>query len=264
MAREADPAVVARPRPARIAHVPLADMGGLVAQLLQDDVIVRQAMAVRVARHIVDDAVAARILAGQDRGAVGRAERRGVEGRREHRAFMADAVDVRRLHVGMAADTQFVEPEIVDQHDQEIRFAASRHCFALPCASERSARLTGSARGRLAGRQTARLRFAVTTCSSIDEKDSLHGRIAARGTEGPRYQLVHRRARRGGGAGRLGRRRDQDRGARRRSQPPDHDRLGQLPEGRRSTIRGRWTRATSARSCSTSRSPRRAPRSTGC
>ena len=46
---------------------------------------------------------------------------------REHRAFVADAVDVGRLHVGMAADAQLVEPEIVDQDDQEIRFAASRH-----------------------------------------------------------------------------------------------------------------------------------------
>jgi hypothetical protein len=43
-----------------------------------------------------------------------------VERRGEHRAFVADAVDVRRLHVGMAADPQLVEPEVVDQHDQEI------------------------------------------------------------------------------------------------------------------------------------------------
>ena len=39
----------------------------------------------------------------------------------EHRAFVADAVDVRRLHVGMAADPQLVEPQIVDQDDEEIR-----------------------------------------------------------------------------------------------------------------------------------------------
>ena len=121
VAREAHPAVVARPRPAGIAHVPFADMGGLVAQPLQDAVIVGQAMAVGVARHVVDDAVAAGVLAGDDRGAVGRAERRGVEGRREHRALVADAVDMRRLHVGMAADPQLVEPEVVDQNDDEVR-----------------------------------------------------------------------------------------------------------------------------------------------
>jgi hypothetical protein len=109
-------------------------MGGLVAQLLQDDVIVGQAMAVRVARHIVDDAVPAGILAGQDRGAVGRAERRGMEGRGEHRAFVADPVDVRRLHEGMAADAQLVELQVVDQHDQNIRFALGRHVLPCPCS----------------------------------------------------------------------------------------------------------------------------------
>jgi hypothetical protein len=84
-------------------------------------------MAVGVARHVVDDAVAAGILAGDDRGAVGRTERRGVEGRREHRALMADAVDMRRLHEGMAADPQLVEPEIVDQNDDEIRLLPACH-----------------------------------------------------------------------------------------------------------------------------------------
>ena len=127
VAREAHPAVVARPRPARIAHVPLADMGCLVAQPLQDAVIVGQAVAVGVARHVVDDAVAAGVLAGDDRGAVGRAERRGVEGLREHRALMADAVDMRRLHIGMAADPQLVEPEIVDQNDDEVRLLPACH-----------------------------------------------------------------------------------------------------------------------------------------
>jgi hypothetical protein len=46
-----------------------------------------------------------------------------MEGGIEHRAFVADPVDVRRLHVGMAANPQLVEPEIVDQNDQEIGFA---------------------------------------------------------------------------------------------------------------------------------------------
>ena len=33
-----------------------------------------------------------------------------------------DAVDVRRLHVGMAADAELVEPEIVDQDDDQVGF----------------------------------------------------------------------------------------------------------------------------------------------
>ena len=153
VAGEAHPAVVARPRPARIAHVPLADMGGLVAQPLQDDVIVGQAMAVRVARHVVDDAVPAGVLAGDDRGAVGRAERRGVERRGEHRAFVADAVDVRRLHVGMAADAQLVEPEIVDQDDQEIGFALSCQDGFPPLRARSTPRAETTLAAGLDGRQ---------------------------------------------------------------------------------------------------------------
>src|SRR5689334_13131627 len=115
-------------------------MRRLVTELLQDDVVVRQAMAVRIPGDVVDDAVAAGILAGQDRRAVGRAERRGVKCPGEHRAFVADAVDMRRLQEGMAADAQLVEPQIVDQYDQEIRFAAWRHvpsrCRALVSAKK--------------------------------------------------------------------------------------------------------------------------------
>src|SRR5262249_56219617 len=124
--RETQPSVVARPRSARVAHVPLADMRRLVAQALQDDMVVGQAMAVGVARHIVDDAVSAGVLAGEDRGAVGRAERRGVEGRTEERAFPTDAGDMRRLHEGMRADGKVVEPEVVDPGDDGSWVALSR------------------------------------------------------------------------------------------------------------------------------------------
>jgi hypothetical protein len=51
----------------------------------------------------------------------------GVERRGEHRALVADAIDMRRLHVGMAADPQLVEPEVVDQDDQEVGFALLCH-----------------------------------------------------------------------------------------------------------------------------------------
>src|SRR6516162_5386109 len=65
---------------------------------------------------------------------------------REHRPFMADTVDVRCLHIGMAADPQLVEPQIVDQDDQEIRFAACRH-VPSPCRA-----LVSTRKGTLACR----------------------------------------------------------------------------------------------------------------
>jgi hypothetical protein len=59
----AHPRVVAGPRHAVVAHVPLADVRRLVAALLQLEMVVRQPVAHRVACDVVDDAVPARVLA---------------------------------------------------------------------------------------------------------------------------------------------------------------------------------------------------------
>src|SRR5688572_6238859 len=120
VAVEAHPVVVAGPRPAVVAHVPLADVRGLVAELAQLEVVVRQAVAHRVARHVVDHAVAAGVLPGHDRGAVRRADRRGVEGALEQRALARQAVDVRRLHVRMAAGAELVVAQVVHQDHQQV------------------------------------------------------------------------------------------------------------------------------------------------
>ena len=120
MAVERDPVVVTRPRPAVVAHVPLADVRGLVAELLQREMVVGQAMAHRVARDVVDDPVPARVLAGHDRRPVGRADRRRMERALEYRALMRDAVDVRRLQVRMTAGAELVVAQVVDQDDEEI------------------------------------------------------------------------------------------------------------------------------------------------
>jgi hypothetical protein len=70
MAVITDPGVVSGPRHAVIAHVPLADVRGLIAKPLQLQVIVGQAMAHRIARNVVNDSVPARVLAADDRGTV--------------------------------------------------------------------------------------------------------------------------------------------------------------------------------------------------
>src|SRR5687768_5330746 len=78
-------------------------------------------MAHRVAADVVDDAVARGVLAGEDRGPVGRAKRRSVEGIRETRALGGEAVDVRRLHVRMPGGAGLVEAQVVDEDDNQIR-----------------------------------------------------------------------------------------------------------------------------------------------
>ena len=111
--------------------MPLADVRRAVAALLEREVVVRQPVAHRVARHVVDDAVAAGVLAGQDRGAVRRADRRGMEGALEQRALAGEPVDVRRLHVGMAAGAELVEAQVVHQDDQEVG-PPTRHARPTP------------------------------------------------------------------------------------------------------------------------------------
>jgi hypothetical protein len=119
---EAHPVVVPGPRARVVAHVPLADVRRLVAERLQRDVVVVQAMARDVAPDVVDDAVARGVLASQDRGAVRRAQRRRVEGILEHRALVSEAVDVGRFHVRMTRGAGFVEAQVVDQDHDQVGF----------------------------------------------------------------------------------------------------------------------------------------------
>ena len=67
----AHPIVVTGTGHAVVAHVPLADMRCLVAQLLQLQVIIRQPVTHRAARDVVYDAVAACVLTRDDRRPVG-------------------------------------------------------------------------------------------------------------------------------------------------------------------------------------------------
>src|SRR4029079_3985968 len=84
-------------------------------------VIVRQPVAHRVARHVIDDAVAACVLPSHDRRAVRRADRRGMERALKERALARDPVDLRCLHVRMTACAEFVVAQVVDQDDDEVR-----------------------------------------------------------------------------------------------------------------------------------------------
>jgi hypothetical protein len=126
VALEAHPQVVAGAGRGLVPHVPLADVRGLVAEPLQLEVVVRQPHAGGVACDVVDDPVPARVLAGEDRCAVRRADRRRMERPRERRALVGDPVHVRGLHVRVAAGAELVEAQVVDQDDEEVGFL---HCL---------------------------------------------------------------------------------------------------------------------------------------
>jgi len=152
LAAERQPVVVAGPRARVVAHVPLADVCGFVAEPFQLEVVVREAVAHCVAPDVVDDAVAARVLAREDRSAVGRAQRRGVERVQELRALVREAVDVGRLHVRMPGRARLVEAQVVDEDDKEVRF--HRALIAVGCRAR--ARACPSARYRRVSRRRTR------------------------------------------------------------------------------------------------------------
>jgi hypothetical protein len=77
-----------------------------------------------------------RVLARQDGGAAGGAERRGGERVQETRPFSGELIDVRRFDEGMPGDSYVIPPQVVDQYDDNIRW---------PCAGFR---LRSIARGK--------------------------------------------------------------------------------------------------------------------
>jgi hypothetical protein len=74
-------------------------------------------MAARTAFGVVDDAVVASFLAGEDVGATRRAQRRDREEILELRALARDAIKMGRARERMARGAEIVEAEVVD-HDQ--------------------------------------------------------------------------------------------------------------------------------------------------
>src|SRR5258708_40236680 len=135
-------------------------------------------MAVGGECDIVDDGVGGGIWDGKDGGACGPEERRGMEGGRKHRPFVADAIDVRRLHIGVAANPQFVEPQIVDQDDQKIRSALRRHVIPL-CRT-----LVSAKKGRLTWWNLP-CRWQDCACSTSAPSSPLRRRLSCWATGAP-------------------------------------------------------------------------------
>ncbi len=97
-------------------QVPLADHGGLIAGALQ---FLGDVVALGIERFVQRvDAVLVAVLAGEDRGAAGRADGVGAEAIGEAHAAVGDAVDVRRLVDAAAVGGDGVGGVIV-RHDVE-------------------------------------------------------------------------------------------------------------------------------------------------
>ena len=120
-----------------VPHVPLAEVGRLVAVTLKGPREGPEPVAGPVPCHVVDDAVAGGVLPGEDAGPVGRTERHRVEGMREHHPFAGELVDMGRFEKGMPGDPQLIPSQVVDDQDDDIgttlaidniwlRFAGSR------------------------------------------------------------------------------------------------------------------------------------------
>jgi hypothetical protein len=125
LAPVAHPVIEAGPRRVVVlAHVPLPDVGRLIAALLE---------AARVARHrggivreVVEDAVRMGVQAAQDRGPAGGAERRGAERVGEADALAREPVHVRRAQERMAHAAHRVPALVVGKDQHHVGTRGSR------------------------------------------------------------------------------------------------------------------------------------------
>ena len=103
-------------------EVPLADHGGLVAGALE---FLGDVIALGVERLFEGvDAVLVAVLAGEDGGAAGRADRVGAEAVGEAHAAVGDAVDVRRLVDAAAVGGDGVGGVVVGHDEEDVGLGA--------------------------------------------------------------------------------------------------------------------------------------------
>ncbi len=111
-----------------LAHVPLANIGRVVASLLK--ALGEAGDGGWEFSEIVPHAVLVGIHAAEDGGATGRAEGSGAEGVLEMHALFGQTVDVGRLQVGMSGASQMIPAKIVAENKQDIRLGRSRRCLS--------------------------------------------------------------------------------------------------------------------------------------
>ncbi len=119
-----------------LAHVPLADVRGLVACILQAARVARQ--VVRVLGEVVQHLVPSSVASAEQRRTTRRAERRGDERVAEPRALGREAIQVRRAQPGEQRllphlalhDAKRIPPLVVGEDHQDVR-RARRRCPGL-------------------------------------------------------------------------------------------------------------------------------------
>ena len=131
LALETDPIVESRPARIVEAHVPFSDEGGLVASLTESpgEGIKRMADDVDPQPVVIRDQVFVGILTCQEARSTGRAKRARHEELGEARTLVGEAINVRRLQVGIARDAEPVGALIIGDDAPRI---ANTSCIALP------------------------------------------------------------------------------------------------------------------------------------
>ena len=120
---------VVEPRPRRVvpfAHVVLADVRRRVPVVVE--LVGKVGEIARVLGEVVGDAVLVRVEAAQERRPARRAQRRRAERVPEVHALASDAIDVRRLDVGMSGVAERVPPEVVEQDEEDVRSPRRLFC----------------------------------------------------------------------------------------------------------------------------------------
>ena len=145
---EAGPGLVAL-----FPHVPLADVGGLVAGLLQP---AREAVEIgRVVGEVVGHAVGVGVEAAEDRGPARRAEARCAEHVFKVDAFLGEPVDVGRFQVRMAAAGEGIPANVVAEHHDDVWAIGSVRGTGCGARRNQSAREQHQHRQTVSGQETA-------------------------------------------------------------------------------------------------------------
>ena len=106
-------------RAAMPVDVPFANRRRVVARGLEH---FRQRDRGGIERHVIEkNAVCERALAGEQRGARGRADGHPCDGVNAAHALAREAVEVRRPHVRIAGKTERLRAPLVGEHDDDIR-----------------------------------------------------------------------------------------------------------------------------------------------
>ena len=119
LSRHPHPMIETGTRTVIVAHVPLAEERRAIAGALQRRG--EDGKAIAAPRGVVDDAVRMRVLARQETGAAGGAERRRRKRVCESDSLAGQPIDLRRFDERVTGGAEIVPPHVVDEHHHDVR-----------------------------------------------------------------------------------------------------------------------------------------------